>query len=86
MRPGPWPWVRWTHFDKFLAQRPAGAGGLHPQRGQCLPWRQAGAVGVSSAGFRQNDLFRGVMLGGMLTPKKTFSMDHAEEKAIPGMP
>lgn len=40
---------------------------------------RAGAVGVILPDFAKSDLFRGVVLGGML-PKKTFSMGHAEEK------
>ena len=38
-----------------------------------------GAVGVLLPDFQKSDLFRGVVLGGVL-PKKTFSMGHAEEK------
>ena len=37
------------------------------------------AVGVILPDFAKSDLFRGVVLGGVL-PKKTFSMGHAEEK------
>lgn len=40
---------------------------------------QAGAVGVILPDFAKSDLFRGVVLGGVL-PKKTFSMGHATEK------
>ena len=40
---------------------------------------RAGAVGVILPDFAKSDLFRGVVLGGVL-PKKTFSMGHAEEK------
>lgn len=40
---------------------------------------RAGAVGVILPNFAKSDLFRGVVLGGVL-PKKTFSMGHAEEK------
>lgn len=39
----------------------------------------AGAVGILLPDFAKSDLFRGVVLGGVL-PKKTFSMGHAEEK------
>ncbi|MGN0975170.1 MAG: DUF1015 domain-containing protein [Gemmiger sp.] len=38
-----------------------------------------GAVGLLLPGFAKADLFRGVVLGGVL-PRKTFSMGHAEEK------
>ena len=38
-----------------------------------------GAVGVLLPPFAKSDLFRGVVLGGVL-PRKTFSMGHAEEK------
>ena len=40
---------------------------------------QQGAVGVLLPDFQKSDLFRGVVLGGVL-PKKTFSMGHAQEK------
>ena len=38
-----------------------------------------GAVGMLLPAMRKGDLFRGVVLGGVL-PRKTFSMGHAEEK------
>ncbi len=38
-----------------------------------------GAVGLLMPPFEKSDLFRGVVLGGVL-PRKTFSMGHAEEK------
>ena len=38
-----------------------------------------GAVGFLMPPFEKNDLFKGVVLGGVL-PRKTFSMGHAEEK------
>jgi hypothetical protein len=38
-----------------------------------------GAVGILLPPFDKSDLFRGVVLGGVL-PRKTFSMGHAEEK------
>ena len=38
-----------------------------------------GAVGMLMPGLQKADLFRGVVLGGVL-PRKTFSMGHAEEK------
>ncbi len=38
-----------------------------------------GAVGMLMPGLKKADLFRGVVLGGVL-PRKTFSMGHAEEK------
>ena len=31
--------------------------------------------------FAKSDLFKGVVMGGVL-PRKTFSMGHAEEKAV----
>ena len=40
---------------------------------------QRGAVGMLMPGLKKADLFRGVVLGGVL-PRKTFSMGHAEEK------
>ena len=40
---------------------------------------QKGAVGMLMPGLKKADLFRGVVLGGVL-PRKTFSMGHAEEK------
>lgn len=40
---------------------------------------QKGAVGILLPEIKKGDLFRGVVLGGVL-PKKTFSMGHAEEK------
>lgn len=38
-----------------------------------------GAVGILLPPFKKSDLFKGVVLGGVL-PRKTFSMGHAEEK------
>ncbi len=38
-----------------------------------------GAVGLLLPGLAKDDLFKGVVLGGVL-PRKTFSMGHAEEK------
>src|SRR5699024_8316450 len=38
-----------------------------------------GAVGLLMPPLQKADLFRGVVLGGVL-PRKTFSMGHAEEK------
>ena len=38
-----------------------------------------GAVGMLLPAMRKGDLFRGVVLGGVL-PRKTFSLGHAEEK------
>lgn len=38
-----------------------------------------GAVGLLLPALEKGDLFRGVVLGGVL-PRKTFSMGHAEEK------
>ena len=40
---------------------------------------RGGAAGVLLPEFKKDDLFKGVVLGGVL-PKKTFSMGHAEEK------
>jgi len=40
---------------------------------------QKGAVGLLMPPFAKSDLFKGVVLGGVL-PRKTFSMGHAEEK------
>jgi hypothetical protein len=40
---------------------------------------QKGAVGFLMPPFAKSDLFKGVVLGGVL-PRKTFSMGHAEEK------
>ena len=40
---------------------------------------EKGAVGLLLPAFEKSDLFRGVVLGGVL-PRKTFSMGHAEEK------
>lgn len=40
---------------------------------------QAGNIGIVLPDFEKSDLFRGVVLGGVL-PRKTFSMGHAEEK------
>ena len=40
---------------------------------------QKGAMGMLMPGLKKADLFRGVVLGGVL-PRKTFSMGHAEEK------
>ena len=46
-------------------------------------WRpfvaETGAVGLLLPPREKGDLFRGVVLGGVL-PRKTFSMGHAEEK------
>ena len=39
----------------------------------------AGGVGLLLPPLEKADLFRGVVLGGVL-PRKTFSMGHAEEK------
>ena len=40
---------------------------------------EKGAVGLLLPPLQKSDLFRGVVLGGVL-PRKTFSMGHAEEK------
>ena len=40
---------------------------------------EKGAVGLLLPPLKKSDLFRGVVLGGVL-PRKTFSMGHAEEK------
>src|SRR5699024_7831145 len=40
---------------------------------------QKGGVGILLPELEKADLFRGVVLGGVL-PRKTFSMGHAEEK------
>ena len=41
----------------------------------------AGGVGLLLPPLEKADLFRGVVLGGVL-PRKTFSMGHAEEKTL----
>ena len=38
-----------------------------------------GGVGLLMPDFAKSDLFKGVVLGGVL-PRKTFSMGHAQEK------
>ena len=40
---------------------------------------EKGAVGLLLPPLEKGDLFRGVVLGGVL-PRKAFSMGHAEEK------
>ena len=40
---------------------------------------EAGNTGILLPPFEKGDLFRGVVLGGVL-PRKTFSMGHARDK------
>ncbi len=42
---------------------------------------QKGAVAFLLPPFEKSDLFKGIVMGGVL-PRKTFSMGHAEEKAV----
>lgn len=83
LKNAPWPLAVGTldaFLTEFLAQRPGREGGLHPRRPDNVrALARAGAVGVILPDFAKSDLFRGVVLGGVL-PKKTFSMGHAEEK------
>lgn len=51
---------------------------IHGEDAACA-LAQGGGVGFLLPGLDKQDLFRGVVLGGVL-PRKTFSMGHAEEK------
>ena len=62
-----------------LAQRPGAKVDYIHGADNVRALARAGAVGVILPDFAKSDLFRGVVLGGVL-PKKTFSMGHAEEK------
>lgn len=66
-------------LTEFLAQRPGAKVDYIHGADNVRALARAGAVGVILPDFAKSDLFRGVVLGGML-PKKTFSMGHAEEK------
>ena len=48
----------------------------HRKRALC---KQQGGVAFLLPPFEKSDLFKGIVMGGVL-PRKTFSMGHAEEK------
>ena len=78
----PWPLAVGTldaFLTEFLAQRPGAKVDYIHGADNVRALARAGAVGVILPDFAKSDLFRGVVLGGVL-PKKTFSMGHAEEK------
>ena len=89
LKNAPWPLAVGTldaFLTEFLAQRPGAKVDYIHGADNVRALARAGAVGVILPDFAKSDLFRGVVLGGVL-PKKTFSMGHAEGKAIlPGMP
>lgn len=82
LKNAPWPLAVGTldaFLTEFLAQRPGAKVDYIHGADNVRALARAGAVGVILPDFAKSDLFRGVVLGGML-PKKTFSMGHAEEK------
>lgn len=68
--------VRWTPFDRILAQRP-GEGGLLIHGAIIVRDRVGSMVGVIPPDFAKSDLFWAAQLGGMPL-KKTFSAGHAD--------
>ncbi|MFR1786639.1 MAG: DUF1015 family protein [Ruthenibacterium lactatiformans] len=82
LKNAPWPLAVGTldaFLTEFLAQRPDAKVDYIHGADNVRALARAGAVGVILPDFAKSDLFRGVVLGGVL-PKKTFSMGHAEEK------
>lgn len=82
LKNAPWPLAVGTldaFLTEFLAQRPGAKVDYIHGADNVRALARAGAVGVILPDFAKSDLFRGVVLGGVL-PKKTFSMGHAEEK------
>ena len=66
-------------FD-FLAKNPtAKVDYIHGEGSVAALCREKGGVGLLMPPFDKSDIFKGVVLGGVL-PRKTFSMGHAEEK------
>lgn len=66
-------------FD-YLAQNPAAkVDYIHGEGSVAALCREKGGVGLLMPPFNKSDIFKGVVLGGVL-PRKTFSMGHAEEK------
>ena len=66
-------------FD-FLAKNPtAKVDYIHGEGSVAALCRDKGGVGLLMPPFNKSDIFKGVVLGGVL-PRKTFSMGHAEEK------
>ena len=82
LKNAPWPLAVGTldaFLTEFLAQRLGAKVDYIHGADNVRALARAGAVGVILPDFAKSDLFRGVVLGGVL-PKKTFSMGHAEEK------
>ena len=66
-------------FD-YLAHNPsAKVDYIHGENSVAQLCREKGGVGLLMPPFDKGDIFKGVVLGGVL-PRKTFSMGHAEEK------
>jgi len=66
-------------FD-YLAKNPAArVDYIHGEDSVAQLCRHKGGVGLLMPPFDKGDIFKGVVLGGVL-PRKTFSMGHAEEK------
>ena len=67
-------------LEEFLSQHPeASVDYIHDEPAVRAFCRTKKAVGLLMPPFEKSDLFKGVVLGGVL-PRKTFSMGHAEEK------
>ena len=63
----------------FLAENPAARVDYVHDAPAIRALAKTGAVALELPGFEKSDLFKGVVLGGVL-PRKTFSMGHAVEK------
>lgn len=63
----------------FLAAHPAAAVDYIHGDDTCRALAKKGGVALLMPDFAKSDLFKGVVLGGVL-PRKTFSMGHAQEK------
>lgn len=82
LKNAPWPLAVGTldvFLTEFLAAHPDVKVDYIHGADNVRALARAGAVGILLPDFAKSDLFRGVVLGGVL-PKKTFSMGHAEEK------
>ena len=66
-------------IEYYLEHHKGSPRGLCARRACCARPVQKGAVAFLMPPFAKSDLFKGVVMGGVL-PRKTFSMGHAEEK------
>lgn len=66
-------------FDYLKRDPAARVDYIHGEGSVAALCREKGGVGLLMPPFDKSDIFKGVVLGGVL-PRKTFSMGHAEEK------